>query len=80
MMVTVKLGNDSRANFVLYLQTHAAEMNPLSDGGNLTILRDWEQAGLLPPNRVHIAIGNKLLHTVLVLSLLRKARYSHAED
>ena len=54
------------AFFVLHLQTHAAEMNPLSDGGSMTILHDWEQAGLLPPNRVHIAIGNKLLSYIQV--------------
>ena len=66
--------------FVLHLQTHAAEMNPLSDGGNMTILRDWEKAGLLPPNRVHIAISDKLLHTgALFPVLLKAARYSHAK-
>ena len=39
--------------FVLHLQTHAAEGQPLSDGGNLTILQNWELAGLLPSNRVN---------------------------
>ena len=39
--------------FVLHLQSHVAEQTPIPDGGNLTILQDWEQAGLLPPNMVH---------------------------
>ena len=34
------------------MQTHIAESDPIPDGGNLTILQDWEQAGLLPPNKV----------------------------
>ena len=42
--------------FVLHLQTHAAEGLPISDGGNLTILQDWEQAGLLPSNRVNFVL------------------------
>ena len=44
--------------FVLHLQTHIAESNPIPDGGNLTILEMWEQAGLLPPSKVHQAFGN----------------------
>ena len=44
------------------MQAHVAERNPISDGGNLTILQMWEQAGLLPPNKVQQAVGNKLPH------------------
>ena len=39
--------------FDLHLQTHIAELGPIPDGGNLTILKMWEQAGLLPPNKVN---------------------------
>ena len=71
------------AFFVLHLQTHAAEMNPLSDGGSMTILHDWEQAGLLPPNRVHIrSYWQQVvkLHTgALFPVLLKTAQNSHAE-
>ena len=39
--------------FDLHFQTHIAELGPISDGGDLTILQMWEQAGLLPPNKVN---------------------------
>ena len=53
--------------FVLHLQSHIAEQEPIPDGGNLTILQMWEQAGLLPPNMVNKTIGNQMLHTGTVL-------------
>ena len=52
------------------MQAHVAERNPISDGGNLTILQMWEQAGLLPPNKVQQAVVNQLLHTSTVLPVV----------
>lgn len=46
--------------FVFHLQSNIAEQSPLPDG--LTILQMWEQAGLLPPNKVQQAVGNELPH------------------
>ena len=57
-------------SFVLHLQSHIAEQEPIPDGGNLTILQMWEQAGLLPPNMVNKTIGNQMLHTGTVLPVV----------
>lgn len=56
--------------FVFYLQTHVGEAGILQDGGTLTILQIWKEAGLLPPNKVNEVIENQLLQTDTVLTVV----------
>ena len=42
---------------VFYLQTHVGEVGVIQDGGILTILQIWKEAGLLPPNKVNEVIA-----------------------
>ena len=55
--------------FCFHMQSHAAESAPLPDGGNLTILQEWERAGLLPPNMVCQTVGNKLPYLAVIKGL-----------